>query len=316
MIHLVLVGALVAMADDPPKVSPVAPSLPALTKEEETRIETVVDRLILADTGRLRGDDARKAIKDFDKLGPESIPALIRGLTRSAKLEHSCPVVLITKKLIRLLDASTDPVLLEYARDEIGAGIKGSAHARILQDLRFRVSLRKNAVARMKPITPVTKPAADLSTPDLAKAVSTTRGISLRGILKELAKRDGKEALDGLTTAAGSSNSNTRFVGREMLDIHLGRMPASSLSEVLKDNRVEARLGAVRVAGTQDKMAPALIERITDESAAVRAEARASLKKLSKTEDFGPEADASPAQRREAKEKWQKWWDGRSEKQR
>ena len=85
MFHLVLVGALVAMADDAPKVSPVAPSLPALTKEEETRIETVVDRLILADTGRLRGDDARKAIKDFDKLGPESIPALIRGLTRSAQ---------------------------------------------------------------------------------------------------------------------------------------------------------------------------------------------------------------------------------------
>ena len=130
MIYLTLVAVLLGAADEASaQAKPVAPSLPALTKEEEAKLETVVDRLILADTGRLRGDDARKAVKEFDKLGPEAIPALIRGLQRSAKMSQSCPVVLIAKKLIRLLDASTDPILLEYARDEIGAGIKGSAHA-------------------------------------------------------------------------------------------------------------------------------------------------------------------------------------------
>ena len=314
MIYLTLVALLVGADDAPRKVSAIAPSLPALTKEEEAKIETVVERLIQADTGRLRGEEARKAVKDFDKLGPEAIPALIRGLNDSAKLNHSCPVVLIAKKLIRLLDASSDPILLEYARDEIGASIKGSAHARILQDLRFRVTLRKNAVARMKPIAPATREPSTLSTPDLAKAISTTRGISLRGVLKELGKRDGKEALDGLTTATGSENANTRLVARDQLDIHLGRMPASSLGEVLRDDRVEARLGAVRVAGTQDKMVPALLDRLTDDNATVRAEVRAALKKLSKTEDFGPETDATPAQRREAKRKWQEWWDKRSEK--
>jgi len=314
MIYLTLVALLVAADDAPRKQSAIAPSLLALTKEEEAQIEKVVERLILADTGRLRGEEARKAIKEFDKLGPEAIPALIRGLNDSAKLSQSCPVVLITKKLIRLLDASTDPVLLEYAKDEIGAGIKGAAHARILQDLKFRVTLRKNAIARMKPIAPATREPFTLSTPELAKAISTTRGISLRGVLKELGKRDGKEALDGLTTAAGSENANVRLVAREMLDLHLGRMPASSLGEVLRDNRVEARLGAVRVAGTQDNMVPELLDRLTDDNATVRAEVRASLKKLSKTEDFGPEADATPAQRREAKRKWQAWWDKRSEK--
>ena len=132
-------------------------------------------------------------------------------------------------------------------------------------------------------------------------------------MVKELATRDGKDALDGLTTAAGSADKDMRTLGREMLDIHLTRMPASSLGEVLKDDRVEARLGAVRVAGTQTKLTPALIDRLTDDDDKVRAEARAALKKLSKTEDFGPEADATPAQRREAKAKWQKWWDARSE---
>jgi HEAT repeat protein len=316
MIYLTLVAVLMGAADEAPKKQePVAPSLPALTKEEEAKIETVVERLILADTGRLRGEEARKAVKEFDKLGPEAIPALIRGLQKSAKMSHSCPVVLITKKLLGLLEASTDPILLEYARDEIGAGIRGSAHGRILQDLRFRVTLRKNAVARMKPAnTPLRRPAADLSTPELSKAVSTTRGISLHGVLRELGKRDGKEALDGLTRAAANGNSNAKSVAREMLDLHLGRMPASSFGEVLKDSRVEARLGAVRVAGTREPMTPALIERLSDDSAAVRAEALAALKKLSKGEDFGPKADATPDQRREARRKWQKWWDERAQK--
>ena len=40
-------------------------------------------------------------------------------------------------------------------------------------------------------------------------------------------------------------------------------------------------------------MTPALIERLTDDSAAVRAEALAALKKLSKGEDFGPKANAT-----------------------
>jgi hypothetical protein len=312
MIYLTLVAVLLGAGDDAPrKESAIAPSLPALTKEEEAKIEAVVDRLILADTGRLRGDDARKAIKEFDKLGPEAIPALIRGLQQSAKMSQSCPVVLISKKVLRLLEASNDPILLEYARDEIGAGIKGSAHGRILQDVRFRVTLRKNAVARLKPV--MRAPSA-LSTPELAKAASTARGTAVRGVLQELAKRDGKAALDGLTVAAGSADKETAKLGRAMLDVHLGRMPASSLAEVLKDDRVEARLGAVRVAAARAAMAPALIDRITDESAAVRAEARAALKKLSKGEDFGPEADATPTQRREARRKWQRWWDEQSEK--
>src|SRR5665213_3965358 len=122
MIYLTLVAVLLGAKDDASrKVSAVAPSLPALTKEEEAKIETVVDRLILADTGRLRGEEARKAIKEFDKLGPEAIPALIRGLQQSAKMSQSCPVVLISKKLLRLLEGSSDPILLEYARDELGA---------------------------------------------------------------------------------------------------------------------------------------------------------------------------------------------------
>ncbi|HMF13550.1 MAG TPA: hypothetical protein VKE94_14625, partial [Gemmataceae bacterium] len=101
---LVLTLALFAASDSPdskekPKHSPYAPSLPYLTKEEEEKLDEVIDRFMLYDIGRLQGEDARKALKDFKDLGPEAIPALVRGLNRAAKIEHSCPVVVIAQKL-------------------------------------------------------------------------------------------------------------------------------------------------------------------------------------------------------------------------
>src|SRR3954462_5425296 len=109
MTHALLTLALAALAggDDaaPRPPSPYAPSLPALTKEEEARLDEVIDRFIQYDTGRLRGEDARRALRDFEKLGPEAIPALIRGVNRAAEIQHSCPVVVIARKLNRLLMA-------------------------------------------------------------------------------------------------------------------------------------------------------------------------------------------------------------------
>src|SRR4051794_2035338 len=72
---------------------PLAPSLPLLTDKEYAAIDRVIDRLIAADTGRLKGAEAARALKDFDALGPESIPSLIEGLNRAANLQDSCPAV-------------------------------------------------------------------------------------------------------------------------------------------------------------------------------------------------------------------------------
>src|SRR5207237_492717 len=109
--------------DAPRLPSSVAPSLPRVSKEEEEKFDEIIDRFILAVTGRLRGAAAKKAFKDLDSLRPAAIPALIRGLNRAAKIQHSCPVTVIAKKLHRMLMASDDAKLLEYARDEIGAGV-------------------------------------------------------------------------------------------------------------------------------------------------------------------------------------------------
>jgi len=129
---LVLTLTVFGAADTPstkekPKHSPYAPSLPYLTKEEEEKIDEIIDRFMLYDIGRLQGEAARKALKDFKDLGPEAIPALVRGLNRAAMIEHSCPVVVIAQKLGKLLGTSEDRELLEFVCDNIGAGVRPHA---------------------------------------------------------------------------------------------------------------------------------------------------------------------------------------------
>src|SRR5260370_359594 len=95
-----------AKTETPRKPNPLAPSLPELTDEEELKIDQIIDRFIEYDTGKLKGPDGKAALAEFHKLGPEAIPALIRGLNRAAKFDHSCPAVTIAKKLSRMLSAT------------------------------------------------------------------------------------------------------------------------------------------------------------------------------------------------------------------
>jgi hypothetical protein len=132
--------------DTKPKPSPFAPSLPDLSEEQEKKLDAIVDRFIEADTGKLTGSDAKKAFEDFKNLGPEAFFALVRGLNKSASIDHSCPAVLIAKKLNAQLIRSSDTELLQYARENIGTGVKESKHAGVLRDLKQNATTRQNAV--------------------------------------------------------------------------------------------------------------------------------------------------------------------------
>ena len=179
-----------------------------LTKEEEDKLDDLVDRVIQADTGRLSASEAKKVLKEFNALNVDALPALIRGVNKAAKMEHSCPVLVISKKLDSLLLKTTDPKMLEFARDEIGAGVGRTRHAGVLQNLRVRAMLRKNALARQKP--PAPRGPRSLSTGELVKAAGTVRGPRLKALLVELEKRPGKEALGGLAVAAASYDRETQ----------------------------------------------------------------------------------------------------------
>jgi hypothetical protein len=311
---LALLAAEPEKSDKPlRKASAIAPSLPALTKEEEAKLDEIVNRLILADTGRLGGEEKKKAVKDFEALKPEAIPALIRGLNRSAQFNHSCPVLLINKRLTSLLMASNDQQLLEYARDEIGAGVGRTRYSSTLADLRVKCMLRRNYLARHEPPRP--KGLAAISTPALAKSANSERGPKLLGILKELAKRDGKEVMPALAFAAESYEKDTQKLGRELLDSYLGRQSSSQVLEKLDHDNAEVRKSAIRLIGAKhaDYMEK-VIDRLTDDSAEVRVEARAVLVKAAKGEDFGPADKADTALQREAQRKWREWWKRKSEK--
>jgi hypothetical protein len=135
------------LSEKPPrKANPLAPSLPELTEEEEKKFDEIVDRFIDADTGKTKGSEAKKAIEDFKNLGPEAFFALVRGLNKSALIDHSCPAVTIARKLNTQLRSSNDSELLQYARENIGMGVKKSKHMDVLKDLKLTASVRQNAL--------------------------------------------------------------------------------------------------------------------------------------------------------------------------
>jgi hypothetical protein len=151
---LTLTAALLLSAEPPAgnqtprQPNPFAPSLPQLTDEEENQLDQTINRFIDYESGKVRGPDAKKVLADFQKLGPEAIPALIRGLNRAAKIEHSCPAVIIAKKLARMLSVTKDSELLEFARENVGAGVTQSRHMGVIKDLRVLCIVRKRTLAQ------------------------------------------------------------------------------------------------------------------------------------------------------------------------
>jgi hypothetical protein len=307
-----IVLALSVTAGPEPKTprepSPYGPSLPRLTDEEERKYDAVIDRFVQQDTGVLKGKEAERALKEFAALKPEAIPALIRGLNRTAKFEHTCPCLVIAKKLERLLLASDDRELLEYARDEIGADVGRSRHQSVLQDLRLRVTFRMNALARQAPAGP--KAPRQKTVAELAEAASTERGARLKAVLLELEKRDGPEVLSGLGLAAASYDSDTARAGRDGLDHYLARQGEAYVRARLGDERGEVRLSAIRVVAAKLPAAGRdLVPLLADEKVEVRLGAHDALVKLARGEDFGPASADAKAPVREAQRRWREWLD-------
>ncbi|HTU17034.1 MAG TPA: hypothetical protein VMG10_03160 [Gemmataceae bacterium] len=301
-------------AKEKPKHSPYAPSLPYLTKEEEDKLDEIVDRFMLYDIGRLQGREGAKALKAFKDLGPEAIPALVRGLNRAAMIEHSCPVVVIAQKIGKLLVASEDAELFDFVKDNIGSGVGRTRHAGVLQDLRLAVTLRKNALGRRPAANASAGPKTprSMSVTELADAASNERGPRLRLLLIELEKRRGEEVVPGLANAAGSYEKNIKKLGRDLLDRHLARQGEKIVKEKLGDELIEVRLAAMRViASRMPRLGGELIDLLGDDKEEIRGAAHTALVKLSRGLDYGPSADAEKEKIAAAQQKWRSWWDRR-----
>jgi hypothetical protein len=304
---------LAAQTEKASEPHPLAPSLPLLTEKEEEKVDETIDRFIEYDMGQLRGEEGRKALKEFRELGPEAIPGLIRGLNRAAKIETSCPAVTIAKKLAVMLKASNDPDLLEFARENIGAGITQSRHMGVIRDLKMVCIIRKRSVGNNPVIVrtpprqiekPVTLGVTESPPEETRKLVTKSKKA-----LRELAERDDDQAVTELAHAASSKDKETRQLGRDLLAETLSRQDAAKIKVYLKHDRAVVRATAARAAGTKKlALGSELIDLLSDDNSEVRAASHQALFQLSGEKDFGPSADAGEAERSAAIKKWRDWW--------
>ena len=311
----VLVGAADSKADKKTdkktdkqrKPHPFAPSLPELSEEEEKKLDEIIDRFMLYDIGKLRGKEGAQAYRDFVKLGPEAIPALLRSLNRAAAYDQSCPIVVIAKKLSGMLAASTDVKLMQFARDEIGSSVGRTRHGAVLQDLRVSCMLRKNALMRAGYGTTVKAPQL-MTTSELVTEAGRERGQRLKQVLFELAKRPGDDAINTLGIAAASYQKDVQQLARNLLAQNLARQKPDVVKDKLKHEKPEVRLAAIRVAATRNlPVAGTVIDLLDDDDANVRDLAHQVLVRAAGA-DYGPSKTADKDERQKALEKWRSWW--------
>jgi hypothetical protein len=306
----------IIIRDTPP--SSLAPSVKPLSKEEQARIEKIIDRFILYESNKISAKEGAQALRDFNTLGPEAVFQLIEGLNRAAQIESSCPAIIIARKLSRIFAGTQDVDLLDFARENIGSGVTAHRHMNALKDLRLLCSIRKAQIQRVNlalGFRPGQKGPGQMTVEQLATAVSTERGLRQRAVLVELEKRSGERVLNTLGVAAASYEPDVQRLSRELLFRHLKRQSAKKVRDALKSDQAQVRIAAAKViASRRLKYGGDLIELLNDSDAGVRQAARQALVSLSRGQDYGPEASASESERAEAVRRWGEWWSKQSQR--
>ncbi len=106
---------------------------------DRERLDEIVDQFIEYDIGNLSGAAGHRANFEFQRLGPEAIPSLVRGLNKAAGYSQSCPVCVISRSLESAMNKTSDPVMISFALDNIGRGVpKDAPHAARVFALRQR----------------------------------------------------------------------------------------------------------------------------------------------------------------------------------
>jgi hypothetical protein len=325
----ILIVALLFLAQaDGPKYKgqtrephPLAPSLPKLSDQEYKEMVAVIDRFIAQDTGKLQGQEAKNAVEDFNALGPAAFFALIEGLNKAANMEDSCPALFIGKKLRTILAASKDIALLDFAKENIGAGVTAKRHQGLLTDLRFGVTTRKAQLTRGQvagnkqapPAGSKEKAVRDMTVAELATAVGRSSADEKKKYLLELAIRKGEEPVLVLGLIADKDETQAKTLAQTLLLESLGRYGTDELKVWLKKGSRAIRAAAARTIGDKGyKLIDALIVALADSEESVRQAAREALVKLTgNSVDHGPAVAAEPAERTRSQERWRDYWKNR-----
>ena len=288
--------------------NPLAPSLPLLSDAEEARYDKIVNQFIKYDLGQLPGAEGLKAKNDFLKLTSESIPALFRGLQISSKLEHSCPVAMISQKLKSFLLKSEDDELLDFARDELTSALEGSRHAPLLQDMRLGVTLRRKVVLANKPAVP--KWLLSMTVAEMLKSLQEEENQQKHKLMaQELGRRGDHESLQGLGLFAVSFYPEVKEPSIKLLQEKMRKLKIGEMQEFLKDTNPLLRQKAAEAMGNlkATKGAEDLVPLLLDANGGVQKAVREALVKIASGKDFGPIDFSNSESVRESQSEWKRW---------
>ena len=288
--------------------NPLAPSLPLLSDAEEARYDKIVNQFIKYDLGQLPGAEGLKAKNDFLKLTSESIPALFRGLQISSKLEHSCPVAMISQKLKSFLLKSEDDELLDFARDELTSALEGSRHAPLLQDMRLGVTLRRKVVLANKPAVP--KWLLSMTVAEMLKSLQEEENQQKHKLMaQELGRRGDHESLQGLGLFAVSFYPEVKEPSIKLLQEKMRKLKIGEMQEFLKDTNPLLRQKAAEAMGNlkATKGAEDLVPLLSDSNAGVQKAVREALVKIGAGKDFGPIDFSNSESVRKSQLEWKRW---------
>ena len=288
--------------------NPLAPSLPLLSDAEEARYDKIVNQFIKYDLGQLPGAEGLKAKNDFLKLTSESIPALFRGLQISSKLEHSCPVAMISQKLKSFLLKSEDDELLDFARDELTSALEGSRHAPLLQDMRLGVTLRRKVVLANKPAVP--KWLLSMTVAEMLKSLQEEDNQQKHKLMaQELGRRGDHESLQGLGLFAVSFYPEVKEPSIKLLQEKMRKLKIGEMQEFLKDTNPLLRQKAAEAMGNlkATKGAEDLVPLLLDANGGVQKAVREALVKIASGKDFGPDDFSNSESVRKSQSEWKRW---------
>ena len=288
--------------------NPLAPSLPLLSDAEEARYDKIVNQFIKYDLGQLPGAEGLKAKNDFLKLTSESIPALFRGLQISSKLEHSCPVAMISQKLKSFLLKSEDDELLDFARDELTSALEGSRHAPLLQDMRLGVTLRRKVVLANKPAVP--KWLLSMTVAEMLKSLQEEENQQKHKLMaQELGRRGDHESLQGLGLFAVSFYPEVKEPSIKLLQEKMRKLKIGEMQEFLKDTNPLLRQKAAEAMGNlkATKGAEDLVPLLLDANGGVQKAVREALVKIGAGKDFGPIDFSNSESVRKSQSEWKRW---------
>jgi len=146
---------------------------------------------------------------------------------------------------------------------------------------------------------------ADRLRAEMASATEARRG----ELLGKIQEGKGLGYTQVLAEVIAGLPEGKRARARQALAERLTRMTIPTLRDKLKDENPEIRRAAALACAMREEMRtiPDVIALLDDSEPLVTRAARAALKSLA-GQDFGPAANASRAERKEAVRQWREWW--------